>query len=242
MLSEPGVLTIATSKPSYPPFFADNDPTNGRGFESAVAYAVAEGLGFAPEEVNWVYATPEKTLSSKPKKFDFAIGQYVRTLTRSLDVSFSEPYYLMREAVVTLPSSPAASVTSASDLQKLKLAAASASTSLAYVTQVIQPKDEPLAYDDIASAKSALEAGEVDAIIVDLPTAYSITMNDIPKAKIAGELPLIEGSDRLGLVFEKGDPLTACVDEVLADLADSGRLQALEDEWLAGDVVPELGD
>lgn len=212
------------------------------GFESAVAYAVAEGLGFAPEEVTWAYATPDKTLSGKPKKFDFAIGQYVRTLTRSLDVSFSEPYYLVREAVVTLPSSAAANAASVDDLRGLKLAAATASTSLEYVTQVIQPKDEPLAYDDIGSAKSALESGEVDAIIVDLPTAYAMTMNDIPKAKIAGELPLVEGSDRLGLVFEKGDPLAACVNEVLASLSESGRLQALEDEWLAGDVVPALGD
>lgn len=189
-----------------------------------------------------MYATPDKTLSGKPKKFDFAIGQYVRTLTRSLDVSFSEPYYLVREAVVTLPSSAAANASSVDDLRDLKLAAATASTSLEYVTQVIQPKDEPLAYDDIGSAKSALESGEIDAIIVDLPTAYAVTMNDIPKAKIAGELPLVEGSDRLGLVFEKGDPLATCVNEVLAGLSESGRLQALEDEWLAGDVVPALGD
>lgn len=216
----------------------EGDPRNGRGFESAVAYAVAEGLGFAPEEVDWAYATPEKTLSPKPKKYDLAIGQYVRTLTRALDVSFSEPYYVVKEAVVALPSSPAANATSVSDLKDLKLGAATASTSLQYVTQVIQPKDEPLAYDDIETAKSALEGGEIDAIIVDLPTAYAITTSDIPKAKIAGQLPVAEGSDRLGLVFEKGDPLVACVDAVLAELAESGRLQALEDEWLAGRVVP----
>src|ERR1043165_5041168 len=48
-----GKLTIGTDKPAYPPYFEDDDPANGKGFESAVAYAVARKLGFNADQVAW---------------------------------------------------------------------------------------------------------------------------------------------------------------------------------------------
>lgn len=236
----PGTLTIGTDSPAYPPYFVDDDPTNGQGFESAVAYAVAGGLGFTPEEVVWEVVPFNSSYAPGEKNFDFDINQISITPERAEAVDFSDGYYTVNQAVVALNDSPAASATTLAELQAAKLGAQVGTTSLTFITDVVGPEAEPFVYNDTNDAKSALQNGQIDAIVVDLPTAYYITAVEIEDSKIVGQFPAQEGGEQFGLLFEKGNPLVSCVNAVLADLSASGELQAIQDEWLAGAAAPYI--
>jgi len=235
-----GTLTIGTDSPAYPPYFVDDDPTNGKGFESAVAYAVAQGLGFAPEEVSWEVVPFNSSYAPGEKKFDFDVNQISITPERAEAVDFSDGYYTVNQAVVALNDSPVASATSLAELKKAKLGAQVGTTSLTYITDVVAPEADPFVYNDTNDAKSALQNKQIDAIVVDLPTAFYITAAEIENSKIVGQFPAQEGGEQFGLLFQKGNPLVACVNAVLADLAGSGELQAIQDEWLAGAAAPYI--
>jgi polar amino acid transport system substrate-binding protein len=237
-LFAPGTLTIGTDSPAYPPYFVDDDPTNGQGFESAVAYAVAEELGFTPDQVTWTVVPFNTSYAPGDKAFDFDINQISITPERAKVVDFSDGYYTVNQAVVALNDSPIANATTLAELQAAKLGAQVGTTSLTFITDVIQPVEEPSVYNDTNDAKSALNNGQIDGIVVDLPTAYYVTAAEIENSKIVGQFPAQEGGEQFGLLFQKGNPLVTCVNEALASLKASGELQAIQDEWLAGTSAP----
>jgi polar amino acid transport system substrate-binding protein len=239
VLVQPGVLTIATGEPAFPPWIIDDDPTNQQGFEGAVAYAVAEGLGFTADEVVWVRTGFDQAIAPGPKTFDFNLQQYSITEARQEVVDFSEPYYVTAQALVAYAGSPAATATSIADLKGVRLGAQIGTTSLAYIEQVIQPETPAAVYDTNVDAKSALDAQQVDGLVFDLPTAYYITAVEIPEATIVGAFEVSEEqADNFGLLFAKGNTLKVCVDAVIRDLRDAGTLDALAEEWLQqeGDI------
>ena len=237
-LCTPGTLTIGTDTPAYPPYFVDDDPTNGQGFESAVAYAVAETLGFAPTDVAWTVVPFNSSYAPGDKAFDFDINQISITPKRQKVVDFSDGYYTVNQAVVALKDSPIANATTVTELQQAKLGAQIGTTSLDYINDVVQPAEQPYVYNDTNDAKSALQNGQIDGIVVDLPTAYYITAVEIPKGKIVGQFPAPAEGEQFGLLFAKGNPLVTCVNKALAELTASGELQAIQDEWLAGETAP----
>jgi polar amino acid transport system substrate-binding protein len=237
-LVTPGTLTIGTDSPAYPPYFIDDDPSNGQGFESAVAYAVAENLGFAPGEVTWTVVPFNKSYAPGDKDFDFDINQISITPKREKAVDFSNGYYTVNQAVVALEGSPIADATTLAELQAAKLGAQVGTTSLDFITDVVQPAEQPYVYNDTNDAKSALNNGQIDGIVVDLPTAYYVTAAEIDGSTIVGQFPAQDGGEQFGLLFAKGNPLVSCVNSALDELAASGELQAIQDEWLAGDTAP----
>ncbi len=234
----PGMLTVGTDSPAYPPYFVDDDPSNGQGFESAVAYAVAGQLGFTPEEVMWTVVPFNKSYAPGAKDFDFDINQISITPERAEVVTFSDGYYTVNQAVIALADSPVANATTLGELKGARLGAQVGTTSLKYIQDDIQPSSDPYVYNDTNDAKSALKNGQIDAIVVDLPTAYYITAVEIPKGKIVGQFPAQEGGEQFGLLFQKDNPLVTCVNTALTALKESGELQAIQDEWLAGTTAP----
>ena len=238
----PGTLTIGTDTPAYPPYFVDDDPTNGQGFESAVAYAVANGLGFAPSEVNWTVVPFNKSYAPGDKDFDFDVNQISITPKRQKAVDFSQGYYTVNQAVVALNDSAIAGATTLDELRGAKLGAQVGTTSLDFITEVVQPNEDPYVYNDTNDAKSALNNGQIDGIVVDLPTAYYITAVEIDNSKIVGQFQPTAGGEEFGLLFAKGNPLVQCVNLVLDDLKASGELQAIQDEWLAGEAAPYIAE
>jgi polar amino acid transport system substrate-binding protein len=232
-LVSPGMLTIATGEPAFPPYVVDDDPTNKQGFESAVAYAVAEKLGFADSEVTWIRTGFDDAIAPGPKDFDFNLQQYSITEDRDEVVDFSVPYYVTNQALIAYAESPAIDAVSVADLKGLKLGAQIGTTSLAYIEDVIAPDTAASVFDTNVDAKSALDAGQVDAIVTDLPTAYYITAVEIPEASIVGVFEVSEDqADRFGLLLADASPLKACLDTALEALAADGTLQALADEWM----------
>ena len=234
----PGVLTIGTDTPAYAPYFVDDDPTNGEGFESAVAYAVAEELGFTPADVKWEVVPFNTSYAPGEKNFDFDINQISITPERAEVVDFSDGYYSVNQAVVAFNDSPIAGATTIADLKDAKLGAQVGTTSLDFVTEVVAPTAEPYVFNDTNDAKSALSNGQIDGIVVDLPTAYYITAVEFEDSKIVGQFPAQEGGEEFGLLFEKGNPLVTCVNKALTTLKDSGELQQIQDTWLAGATAP----
>ena len=236
-LKTAGQLTIGTDSPAYEPWFVDNDPSNGKGYESAVAFAVAEQLGFSKDQVTWVKVPFNKSYAPGPKDFDFDINQISITPERAEVVDFSDGYYSAAQAVIALKGTAGAEATSLDDLKGLRLAAQTGTTSLTAIRDVIQPDTEPVVFEDTNAAKQALQNDQVDAILADLPTAFYISAVEIPKSTIVGQFqPETGQQEEFGMLFEKGSALVPCVNEALAALQEDGTIADLEQQWLS-DVV-----
>lgn len=228
-----GAFTVATGEPAYFPWVIDDAPESGEGFEAAVAYAVAEELGFARDDVVWVRTTFDEAIAPGPKSFDVNLQQFSITEERAQQVDFSSPYYETSQAVVTVETSPAASAESLADLAGLRIGAATGTTSFTAIEELIAPTAGAQAFNSNDDAKLALENGTVDAIVVDLPTAFYLTGAELDGGVIVGQLPAgSDGGDEFGLVLEKDSPLTDQVTDAVDALREDGTLDALVAEWL----------
>jgi polar amino acid transport system substrate-binding protein len=241
-----GVLTVATGEPVFPPWMGVGDdnfdvPESGTGFEGALVYELVAELGLTADQVTWVRTTFDDVITPGTKDWDFNIQQFGITAARDEAVDFSDGYYQVEQAIIGAADSPAASAGSIDDLKSLRIGAAIGTTSLDYVDNVIDPDGDSQVYDDNTAAKSAFDAGQVDGIVFDLPTAFYITAVEIPEASVIGVLPVESDPEELGMLFEEGSPLVACVNAALSTLRSNGRLEALEDEWLNdGGSIPSL--
>jgi len=227
----PGTLTVATDKPAFPPYFEGDDPRNGKGFESAVAYAVAQRLGFSRDELKWTTVPFNSSYAPGPKKFDFDVNQISITPARAKRVDFSSPYFTAPQALVALKSADAASARSLADLSDTRLGVQIGTTSLDAVQQVVKPSTQPRVFNDSNDVVTALKQKQVDAVVVDLPTAFFLTAAQVQNAKIVGQFSA-PGGDRWGALLQKGSPLTPCVSKAIDDLREGGQLQRLEQRWL----------
>jgi polar amino acid transport system substrate-binding protein len=242
-LVEQGRLTIGTDNPAFPPWFDGgaeqgsewelNDPATGEGYESAVAYAIAEELGFSRDEVEWVVVPFNQSFRPGPKDFDFDINQISYTDERAQAVDFSDSYYDVSQAVVTTEGSAIADAASVAELKDAKLGAAVGTTSYDTINEVVQPSRDAAVYDTNNDAISALKAKQIDGIVVDLPTAFFVTAVQVENGKIVGQFEGGSEQEYFALAFEKDNPLRDCVNEALAALKEDGTLDELEQEWLA---------
>jgi polar amino acid transport system substrate-binding protein len=236
-----GTLTIATDDPAYEPWFVDNDPTNGEGYESAVAYAIAEQLGYTAEQVAWVKVPFNKVVQPGPKEFDFDVNQVSITEARRKAVDFSSGYYDVVQTVITNKGSAIDGATSLADLADAKLGAQVGTTSYTAITDQIQPSAEPAVFDTNDQAVQSLKNGQIDGIVVDLPTAYFMTAVQLEDGVIVGQLPLPDGEpEQFGAVLAKDSPLTDCVSSAVDTLREDGVLDQIGQEWLAQQGAPEL--
>jgi polar amino acid transport system substrate-binding protein len=232
-LVQEGVLTIGTDDPSFPPWFDfEGGPSTGTGFESAVAYAVADELGFTAEEVEWVVVSFNNAIAPGEKEFDFDLNQISISEEREEAVDFSDGYYDVNQALLGFADSEIASATSIEDLRGFQLGAQVGTTSLDFINDVIQPESEALVYDTNADAKAAFDAGQLDGLILDLPTAYIIAATEIEGSAVIAQFPSTGEQEQFGMLFEEGNPLRDCVNEALANV----DLEAIQQEWLS-DVV-----
>ena len=242
-LVKDGQLTIGTDNPAYPPWFAGgetkgqpwkiSDPNKGQGFEPAVTYAVAKRLGFAKSEVRWVYSPFTKTIAPGRKSFDFAINQISYTPERAKALGFSAGYYFVNQSVVGLKGKPISSVRSLAGLRKYKLGAQLGTTSYQYIVRYIKPSRSVAVYDTNDAAVAALKNGQIDGLVVDLPTAFYVTAAQVPNSKVIGQFESKGTKERFGMVFQKGNPLIACVNNALANMKRTGVLRRIQQIWLA---------
>lgn len=242
-LVQPGTLTIGTDNPAYPPWFGGgtpkgsqwkiNDPSTGKGFESAVAYAVARQLGFAKSEVVWKYTPFNKSFAPGAKPFDFDINQISFTPARAKVVTFGSSYYDVNQAVVVVKGTKIANVHSKAGLKGFKLGAQLGTTSYDYIKSSIKPSQSPSVFPSNAGAVQALKNKQIDGLVVDLPTAFYVTAVQVPNSKILGQFPTAAGGEHFGMVFAKGNSLAGCVNGALAKLKANGTLKKIQQQWLA---------
>lgn len=237
----PGRLTIATDKPVYEPWFVNDKPENGKGFEGAVAKAVAEQLGFSQDEVSWTRVPFNSVFKPTPKNWDFDINEYSITEPRKQAVDFSTPYYDATQAVVTVKGSSADGAASIAALKGLTLGAQVGTTSLQAIENVIAPSRRPRVYNSNNDVLKALENGQIDALVTDLPTAFYMADAQLAKGRIVGQLPPSgDTPEQFGLVLDKGSPLTACVSKAVDALRADGTLASLATRWLSQAGAPVL--
>jgi polar amino acid transport system substrate-binding protein len=236
-----GKITIGTDNPAYEPWFSDNKPANGKGFESAVAYQVAERLGYPAQNVVWTNVTFNNAIAPGPKTFDFDINQFSITPERRKAVDFSSPYYLVRQTVITTKGSKIAGAKSVAELKGAKLGAQVGTTSYQAVNELIKPDAKAQVFNNNDDAKAALVNGTVDGIVVDLPTAFYMTAAELDNGVIVGQLPQVGVPEQFGLVLDLDSPLTECVSAAVDQLRQDGTLAVLEKQWLASTGgAPEL--
>ena len=227
-LVNPGTLTVGTDTPAFPPWVLKNDPTSGKGYEAAVAYEIADRLGFSSDEVEWVTVPFNKSYAPGPKDFDFDINQISVTPEREEVVSFSGSYYDVSQALIVNDGTPIASATSVTDLKDYKFGAQIGTTSLQFINEVIQPTQPSQVYDTTSDALTALKNGQIDGTVLDLPTAsYSAGKGQ----SVVGQFE--STGEHFGLLFEKDNPLVTCVNTVLDDMRAGGELDDLETTYLA---------
>jgi polar amino acid transport system substrate-binding protein len=251
-LLTPGQLTIGTDNPAFPPWFEGgtpegspweiNDPSTGQGFESAVAYAVADRLGFSEDQVVWVEVPFNLAFRPGPKDFDFDINQVSYKRSRDQAVDFSDSYYDVNQALVALDGTAIADATTVADLKQFRLGAAIGTTSFDVIETTVQPDQDPGVFDTNNDAISALENEQIDGIVVDLPTAFFITAVQVDDGVIVGQFPTTGQQEYFGMVFEEGNPLVECVNQALDELRGDGTLETIQQEWLADKAqAPVLG-
>jgi polar amino acid transport system substrate-binding protein len=237
-------LTVGTDNPAFPPWFDGgtpegseweiNDPATGEGFESAVAYAVADKLGFADDEVEWVVVPFNNSFKPGEKNFDFDINQISVTDERDRAVDFSDSYYDVNQALVTLKDSDFANAKTIADLKDAQLGAQVGTTSLTTIQDTIQPDKEARIYDTSNDVVAALNGKQIDGIVVDLPTAFFLVgAEEVKNGTVVGQFPSTGGQEHFGMLFGEGNPLRDCVNEALASLKDDGTLDAIQQEWLS---------
>jgi polar amino acid transport system substrate-binding protein len=226
-----GTLTIATGEPAYYPWILDDAPETGNGFEGAVAYAVAKQLGFSNDEVTWVRTTFDGAVAPGEKNFDFNLQQFSITADRQKVVDFSSPYYTAPQAIVSYQGSKIEGKTSIADLKDAKLGAAVGTTSLDAIENQIGAKAQ--VFNDNAAGVSALKNGQIDGLVVDLPTAFYLSGVEVDKGIIVGQLPSTGSGDQFGLLLSKDSALTACVSAAVDAITADGTLAAITEKWLA---------
>ena len=229
------MLTIATGEPAFYPWVIDDAPETGEGFEAAVALAVAAEMGYEGDAVAWTRTTFDEAIQPGAKSFDMNLQQYSITEERRENIDFSLPYFTSNQAIVALEGSAAEGATTIADLKDVKFGAQVGTTSLAFITDVIQPNQDPFVYDDNVGAKAALEANQIDAAVFDLPTALFVSGVEIEGSAVIGQFPADAGgtTDQFGFVLEKGSALTSCVDAAITTLTENGELEAITQEWLS---------
>jgi polar amino acid transport system substrate-binding protein len=235
-----GVLTVATDKPAYPPYFEDFDPTNGEGFESAVAYAIGKQLGYPAAKVKWTVEPFNSSYAPGPKDFDFDVNQITITPVREKAVDFSAPYYTANQAIVALKDSDAAQAKSLADLEEATIGVQIGTTSLEAVEEKIDPSDKPEVFNGSGDVVTALKNEQIDAVAVDLPTALYLTAVQVPDATVVGQFSA-PGGDRWGALLEKESALTGCVSQAVEKLQSSGELEKITQRWMSKAAgAPEL--
>ena len=239
-LVTPGKLTIGTDSPAYGPWFQDNDPSNGKGFESAGAYAIAGQLGFDKADVAWTVVPFNTAIAPAPKKFDFDVNQISISEERRKAVDFSSGYYDVRQAVVTYKGSPIDGKTSVADLKGAVLAAQVGTTSYSAIKDQIQPTQDPKVFDTNDLAVQALKNKQIDGVVVDVPTAFYMTAAQLDDGVIVGQLPQAGKPEQFGAVLDLHSPLTPCVSKAVDALRADGTLEKLQAEWLTNAGAPEL--
>jgi polar amino acid transport system substrate-binding protein len=229
-LYQKGVLTVATDKPVYPPWFANNNPASGKGYESAVAYAVAKQLGFTAAQVHWGYEPFNASYAPGPKKFDFDINEISYTPQRATAVTFSNSYYDVQQALVAVKGTPIVTKHSPADLKTYIFGDQVGTTSLAFITSQIQPTARPKVFQTLNDVKQALQTHQIAALVTDTPTAQFISSSEIPGSIMVAQFP--STGEHYGLLFSQGNPLVSCVNQALAKLKSDGTLQALQQKYL----------
>jgi len=235
-----GQFTIGTDKPAYAPWFADDDPSNGKGYESAVGYAIADQLGFSKDEVKWVTTPFNSVIAPGKKNFDIDLNQVSISAKRKKAVDFSSGYYDVRQAVITYKGSPIDGKTKISDLAGAKLGAQVGTTSYDAALQQIKPSTPVAVYDTNDLAVQALKNKQIDGIVVDVPTAFYMTSAQLDNGVIVGQLAAGDQPEQFGAVLDKGSKLTPCVTQAVDTLRSDGTLQKLEKKWLSTQGAPEL--
>ncbi|HET7245791.1 MAG TPA: ABC transporter substrate-binding protein [Streptosporangiaceae bacterium] len=225
-----GVLTVATDNPVYTPWFVKNKPSNGQGYESAVAYAIAHQLGFSNSQVVWVTEPFSSSYAPGPKKFDFDINEISYTPQRAQAVTFSNSYYDVQQAIVALKGSPIVTHHTSADLKKYLYGDQVGTTGLTYITNNIQPTQQPKVFDTLSEVSAALEAHRIDALITDTPTAQFMASAQLKHAVLVAQFPSV--GEHYGLLFHLDNPLVNCVNKAIATLKANGTLRQLQQKYL----------
>jgi len=247
-----GTLTVGADNPAYPPYYEPDastapsaiwqlgDPLNGQGFEDSVAYALAGAMGFGPTKVAWTPVAFDSAIAPGAKPFDMYLTQVSYSADRTKAVDLTDGYFDLSQAVVALKANAISAVTTVAGLKDFKLGAPVGTTSYSYITDNIQPTKAPSVYNDLDGAVKALQAKQIDGIVVDLPTAFYMRDAQLTGGTIVGYLPTVGDPEYFSVLLSKGSKLTLCVDQAIATIKGDGSLDQITQKWIYDEGAPAL--
>jgi len=232
---DPGTLTIGTANPAMPPWYIDS-PASGQGLESAVGYAVAEVLGYDPNEVAWVTVDRAGAVAGTVTGFDLDLNQFTAPDAGTPSADYSTGYFSVTDSLVVRSGTPLPSA--AADLKDLTIAAVTGSSGSSTVQRVAG--SPPTGYPGEQQALADLRAGAVAGVVLATPVALEAVAAD-PTLDLVGELPAdpTVQPQQFKALLPKGSELTGCVSAAFDRLRVEGTLDSLAGQWVDS-LVPEL--
>jgi len=227
----PGKLTIATGDPAYEPWVMNDKPESGKGYEAAVAYAVAEKMGFKKSDVVWTRTTFDSAIAPGAKDWDMNIQQFGITPERKKAVDFSASYYNDSQSIIVKKDGKYAKAKSLSDLKDATVGAMVGTEGYKYAKKI---KDDVQTFNDDSAVAQALDAGQIDALVTStVECVYMVQSDQVKDAMVLGRIAGSTDPNGMGIVLPKDSKLTSAASKAVKELDSDGTIKALQDKWLA---------
>jgi len=220
----PGVLTVATADLPTPGFWEGTAARPTGGFEWALARELARRFGLSAVKV--VELRFEQIAAGDLGGADLALAQVTPTDARARHLDFSTPY---------LPAPPGVLVRAGTDVpdlqtaQGLTWAVQHGTTLAADLDEQIRPDAAPVVFERQSEVLDALRTKQVDAVLLDLPTALAYAQESGGALAVAAQLP---SESKLAAALPKGSDNLEAVDSQLHALSANGTLGELARRWL----------
>jgi polar amino acid transport system substrate-binding protein len=227
-------LTVVTSLPA-PGFWNGDDPSNiTGGYEYEIATALQERLGMGDLEI--VNVSFDQLVAGQVGDFDVALSQVTITEERKQVVDFTEPYFESDQGVIVQAGTEVATV---EDARALQWGVQSGTTGADYLADTLKPEQEAQVFQGLDAGFAALEAGQVDAFMMDTAIVLAQAAESNGTQEVAAQF---KTGEEYGGILPKGSANADAINSILTELKDDGSLSEFAKEWLGGDPsdVPVL--
>jgi polar amino acid transport system substrate-binding protein len=233
-LITPGTLTVATELPAPPFWIGDSYDKITGGFEVDFAKEMAKRLGI--NEVKFVEMPFSGLVAGQQCPCDIDFSQVTVTPDRSKVVQFTEPYFDANQGVLAKTGTTVASV---ADAKKLRWGIQLNTTATAFLADKIQPDTEPRVYDRTVDAFAALNAGQIDAVMLDTPIVLgAVEEKQVKDAEVVGQF---KTGEVYGAVVNKDSKNLEAFNTAIKSMVDDGTRDKLFQQYFAEQAaVPEI--
>jgi polar amino acid transport system substrate-binding protein len=232
-LIKPGTLTVGTELPAPPFWIGDDYDSLTGGFEVDLSKEIGKRLGL--NTVKYVEMPFSGLVAGQQCPCDINFSQVTRTEERDRVVDFTEPYFDSNQGVLARKG---ITVNSLADAKNLKWGAQLNTTAVSYISDTIQPATEAQIFDRTVDAFQALNAGQIDAVLLDTPIVLGAVENDqVRNAEVVGQF---KTGEVYAAVLNRGSPNLEAFNTVIRQLKSEGFVDQLYQKYFAEQAAVKI--